>query len=175
MQRNFLPSSEFCITPKYTMNDTLYNFLHFNFDPNKDKYQQMINELKNKWDYERKQICIEYINKESVLSYAFLYYVYNDDTISFEYVQSVLGYEINPLLRNLTDKYEKEFKMLFDSCLKFYNESYVNAYWFLFWNDIWENNQNVKLITEYQNQRYFNCDPIYQSILRQEIGCAQSV
>ena len=70
-----LPSSEFGVTPKYTMNDTLYNFLHFNFDPNKDKYQQMMNELKNKWEYERKKICIEYIGKESVLSYAFLYYV----------------------------------------------------------------------------------------------------
>merc|ERR1711933_33491 len=105
-----LPSSEFGVTQKYTMNDTLYRFFHLNFDQNKMGYKQMMDELMNKWSLERSKMCDEYIYKEGILSYAFLYYVYNDDTISYEYVQSALCYEINPMLHHLSDEYETEFK-----------------------------------------------------------------
>ena len=155
---------------EYTPNGALNRFFHLNFDRNTETFEQIMAEKLTQWNSDRQRMCTEAVDKENSLSYAFWYFVYCDDTLTFDAVHSAMIYEHNNLLHGLTDRFESEFKMLYRDYLAFYNAKYENAYWFLFWNDIWRNNQEIQPMQDQNTQRHFNCELMFQCQLLRELG-----
>jgi len=91
----------------------------------------------------------EFVGKESVLSYAFWYYVYNDDALRREELMECLRMEQNEKIRAMVSdgEYLESVAMVYDK-LRFFNLSERHAVWFIFWHDLWMNNMEMKPFEE---------------------------
>eukprot|EP00921_Rhytidocystis_pertsovi_P000243 GHVQ01000492.1.p1 GENE.GHVQ01000492.1~~GHVQ01000492.1.p1 ORF type:complete len:412 (-),score=80.19 GHVQ01000492.1:283-1518(-) len=95
----------------------------------------------------------EYQWKESVLSYAFWLYVYNNDKLSKQGLIGCLQAEINPVMKDIPRRYNRDIYVLYEQ-IRFYNRHPVCAFWFCFWHDIWTHNRFMTVIKE--NTKLFN-------------------
>eukprot|EP01083_Nonionella_stella_P026099 71859_1 len=163
-----LAGGEVGINTSYTETPTLIKFLQVNWNPNQQQFTNKIQNIKQKWHQQRRTQCTEYVAREAVLSYAFYYYVYNDDTIPYAFVHSALQCESNPKVRELCGKYNAHLNVLFNKYLKFINSGYDGAFWFLFWDDVWRHNQDVELIGE--NPEIFNSNLFFQQDINNDMG-----
>jgi len=91
----------------------------------------------------------QFVGKEKVLSYAFWYYVYNDDELQREDLVQCLRMEQNEKIRAMASdgEYLESVAMVYDK-LRFFNRSERHAVWFIFWHDLWMNNMKMKPFEE---------------------------
>jgi len=82
-----------------------------------------------------------FVAKENALSYAFWYYIYNDDTLQREQLVECLKKERNEKLTALAEdgEYLESVGMVYEK-LGFFNTDQRHAVWFIFWHDLWMNN-----------------------------------
>ena len=149
--------------PEYQMNATLKEFFGNKQNWN-NTHERKMDMILDEWRKNREDKCKAMVEKEKVLSYAFWYYVYNNDRLSKEKCIKALDIESNQLMKRLcTDReYKQCIDLLFDKYISFYNGSKRNALWFLFWNDVWKyNSDNVKLIKK--NGNIFNPNVYFQA------------
>jgi len=82
-----------------------------------------------------------FMKREQVLSYAFWYYIYNNDSVEREHLMEFLKLEQNERLKALAEdgQYLESVSMVFDK-LNFFNTDKRHSVWFIFWHDLWMNN-----------------------------------
>ena len=148
------------------MNATLTNFLNRNW---KNTHEKKMDSILIQWQRNRENKCRIMMKHEDVLSYAFWYYVYNNDKLSKNECIEALKIESNVLMQRLYQarEHKNAIDSLYDEYLPFFDKSNRNAIWYLFWNDVWNNNgHNVKIISE--NSHIFNPNIHFQNELKQQ-------
>jgi hypothetical protein len=85
----------------------------------------------------------ERVMTQWALGWGFWYWVYNNDVISREQLNTYfLAAEQNPAVKNLPNTHAVELDCLFN-LLGFFNISPVFATWYTYWDDIWRHNQDI--------------------------------
>jgi hypothetical protein len=87
--------------------------------------------------------------KEATLSYAFWYYIYNNDELPRSTVLDCLLLEHNAQVQGLGLEHEAGLDMVY-SKLAYYNSHSTTAYWFCFWHDVWIHNFDMKIFQSRQ-------------------------
>jgi len=106
-------------------------------DIHEPKRQMVIQQFARYSTFYRQQFVV----KEQTLSYAFWYYIYNNDSIEKMQLLQLLQMEQNTKLHALTTdgEYLESVSMVFEK-LQFFNSSKRHGVWFIFWHDLWMNN-----------------------------------
>ena len=148
------------------MNATLIKFLNKNW---KNTHEKKMDSILVEWQQRREKRCKINMRRERVLSYAFWYYVYNNDKLTKNECVRALVIESNGLMRRLYQdrEHRNAIDSLYDEYLAFFNKSNRNAIWYLFWHDVWKKNgHNVKNIS--QNGNIFNTNIHFQNELKRQ-------
>jgi len=144
---------DFGLNDAFQETDVFLRFLGQNYrnDIHEEKRNQIIADFRRYSEFYKN----EFIKKEKVLSYAFWYYVYNNDSVQKEDLQKILKFEENDQLKNLVDdnEYIESIYMVYDK-LNFFNTNKKYSFWFIFWHDLWMNNL---LMTPFiENEEYLS-------------------
>eukprot|EP00484_Ammonia_sp_Unknown_P027936 CAMPEP_0197047768 /NCGR_PEP_ID=MMETSP1384-20130603/23220_1 /TAXON_ID=29189 /ORGANISM="Ammonia sp." /LENGTH=889 /DNA_ID=CAMNT_0042479767 /DNA_START=357 /DNA_END=3026 /DNA_ORIENTATION=+ len=138
---------DFGLNAQYEETEVFMRFMHLNYkqDIHESKKQDIIAQFVKY----RQHYMAKFVEKEQVLSYAFWYYVYNNDSVSSENLKALLQCEQNEKLKNLaTDpQYIESVNMIYDK-LRFFNTSQKHSFWFIFWHDLWMNNMLMQPFAE---------------------------
>lgn len=140
------PATDFGLHTDFQITDALNQFFHQNYhETHEDKRMEIIAQFVQYANYYKN----EYKCKENILSYAFWYYIYNNDTLSFTKLIECLKCEKNRTLHLLINEsnFQSSLNMIYDK-LKFFNTNGSYAFWFIFWHDLWMNNLNIKIFKE---------------------------
>ncbi len=166
-----LPGHEIGINPQYTIGPVLE---HFFLDNWTQAHVRQMEVIRQRFQQQRELKMNEFSYHEPTLSYAFWCYIYNGSDYMFgtgshnilprwERLEIALALESNPLMQGLAVKHTRLLDMLYNDCLGFYNASYRNALWFLFWHDLWKKNgEDVKIMQA--NEHLFNPNLYFQAV-----------
>lgn len=87
----------------------------------------------------------EFQRKENTLTYAFWFYVYNNDSIDPQQLSHIMtNCERNPLVQQFPSKYATELQMV-QQKLAYYNSHPAVAYWYVFWHDVYCHNKSMDM------------------------------
>jgi len=130
---------DFGLNDQFEETDRFQHFMRQNYhdDMHEPKKAAVIAQFARYSDFYRNT----FMKRERVLSYAFWYYVYNNDGVEREHLMEFLKLEQNARLKALAEdgQYLESVAMVFDK-LNFFNTDKRHSVWFIFWHDLWMNN-----------------------------------
>ena len=130
---------DFGLNNRYEDTPVFLQFMGQNYrdDIHEPKRQEVIADFARYSDFYRDQ----FVEREQVLSYAFWYYVYNNDGVDRDELMEFMKLEQNEKLRALSmdGEYLESVAMVYDK-LRFFNTNKRHSMWFIFWHDLWMNN-----------------------------------
>ena len=135
---------DFGLNDEYVESPKWQEFCQKNYaQSEEDKKQAIMQSFKNYTN----DVQNRFVKHETTLSYAFWYYIFNNDHLEKDEIEALLKVETNELIHDFCNVHDNDLKIVFD-VLKFFDTDGKHSFWWLFWHDLWINNQSLKLFQE---------------------------
>lgn len=148
-EQELLPAGTIGIQSDFAMTENLRKVMGLaggNYAPNAIPIERNLPTIRANYQIYREFYFSEFQRKESVLSYAFWYYVYNNDTLPQQQLFSILTQcERNDLIRALPTENKVDFEMVYQK-LAYFNSHPAVGYWFTFWHDFYIFNKDLEVV-----------------------------